>query len=384
MATRDFDVIVIGAGIAGASAAYELSASAKVAIAEAESQPGYHASGRSAAYFFESYGNTVVRALTRASRAFLLNPPPGFCGHPLMSPRNALFIARPDQVEALRELHAAVSARSRQVRLMRAEDALAMVPALRRDYLGGAMLEPGAMELDAHALLQGFLRGARSRGSVLLTGATVSALARVQGNWEAQVGKDTIRAPLVVNAAGAWASKVGEMAGASAVQIRPLKRTACILDPGPEFQVRGWPMVADVGEQFYFKPDAGLLLLSPADETPSEPCDAYPEEEDVALAVERLERATSIRVKTRITRQWAGLRSFAPDRSPVVGFDPLAEGFFWVAGQGGYGIQSAPAMGAAANSLLLGRGWPGELEAQGVLPADLSPERFFDSSPAAL
>lgn len=383
MATRDCDVIVIGAGIAGASAAYELSAKARVIIAEAESQPGYHATGRSAAYFFESYGNEVVRALTRASRAFLLRPPAGFCGHPLMSPRNALFIARPDQLEALRELHAAVSTRSRQVRLMRAEEALAMLPALRRDYLAGAMLEPGAMELDAHALLQGFLRGARSRGASLVTSSPVTALRRSQGNWEALVGADTLRAPLLVNAAGAWASTVAQMAGASAVQVRPLKRTACILDPGPDFQVRNWPMVADVGEQFYFKPDAGRLLLSPADETPSEPCDAYPEDEDVALAVERLERATHIRVTARIGRQWAGLRSFAADRSPVVGFDPLADGFFWLAGQGGYGLQSAPAMAMVASSLLLAEPWPEQLETQGIAPAQLSPERFELTRPAA-
>jgi len=373
---RPWDVIVIGAGIAGISAAFELSHRARVVLVETEAQPGYHATGRSAAYFFETYGNAAVRALTRASRQFLLAPPPGFCAYPLMAPRNALFVARPDQVQELRQLYAEVSSRSRQVRLMRAEEALAMLPALRRDYLGGAMVEPGAMELDAHALLQGFLRGARSRGASLLTGARVSALSRSAGAWEVQAGEHRLRAPLVVNAAGAWASAVGRLAGAAPVSIQPLKRTACILDPGPEFSVHGWPMVADVGEQFYFKPDAGMLLLSPADQTPSEPCDAYAEDEDVALAVERLERATHIRVATRITRQWAGLRSFAPDRTPVVGFDAQAEGFFWLAGQGGYGIQTAPAIAMAARALLLGEAWPEQLEREGVSAAELSPQRF--------
>ncbi|HVJ54575.1 MAG TPA: FAD-binding oxidoreductase [Aliidongia sp.] len=364
----DTDFAIIGAGMAGASLAYELAGRARTLLIEREAQPGYHTTGRSAALYSETYGNDVIRRLTSAGRPFFTAPPAGFAEHPLLTPLGCLFIARSDQQSSL----AAHMAGSDRIRLVEAAEALRMVPALRPDYVAAAAHEPDAMDIDVHGLHQGFLRGARARGAELLCDAGVEAVERRRGAWEITTKAGTIRAAVLVNAAGAWAEALGAMAGAKPIGLMPLRRTALIIDPPPGTDPHGWPMVIDAEETFYFKPDAGRLLASPCDETPSPPCDAQAEELDIAICIDRLQQAADLPVR-RVLRSWAGLRSFVADRTPVVGFDPDIEGFFWLAGQGGYGIQTAPALGRAAAALATGGSIPADMA---VAEAALAPGRL--------
>lgn len=373
MTTESFDILVIGAGIAGASVAAQLAPRARVAVIEREAHAGYHATGRSAALFSEIYGNAPVRALSRASREFLFAPPAGFADAPLTQPRGSLYIARDDQMEEL-EAFAALPDVAGSVRRVEVAEALRRSPLLRSDYVAGAVYEPGAVDIDVHGMHQGFLRRLRALGGRLVTNAALAALDRANGTWIAQTNAGTFAAPIIVDAAGAWADAVATLAGIAPAGIAPFRRTALIVDPPAFVDTAESPMTIDIGEAFYFKPDAGKLLLSPADETPSEPCDAMPDDLDVALAVDRIERATVLDVR-RVHRAWAGLRSFAPDRSPVVGFEPGVEGFFWLAGQGGYGMQTAPALSRLAAALVLGDAVPADLAAHGVIPADIAPRR---------
>lgn len=370
-----FDIVVIGAGIAGASAAAELSLTHRVVLVEREAFPGYHATGRSAALFSESYGNAAVRALSRASRDFFFSPPEGFCAQPLVKPRGALHIARADQRASL-ERFAAQADMAGSVRRVSRETALGLCPILRPESVAAAILEGDAADVDVDALHQGYLRRFRALGGTLVTDAGETRPARRGRLWHVETARETLRAPVLINAAGAWADKFAVAAGAMPLGIQPCRRTALLAELPPDVQAERWPMVIDIDETFYLKPDAGLLLVSPADETPVEPCDAQPEELDVAIAIDRVERATTLEVK-RLRKRWAGLRSFAPDRSPVIGFDGACKGFFWLAGQGGYGIQTAPAAARFAAQLV--RGETPELAAQE--PA-LSPSRF--ASRAAL
>ena len=368
---RESDVVVIGAGIAGASAAAELARRRSVTLLEAEEQPGYHATGRSAAVFAESYGNRVVRALTRASRAFLEAPGPGFAEHPLLLPRGLLFIARRDQLPHLGRLEREIGTTG-AVRRAEPAEALARVPILRREYLAAALVDETAMDVEVHALHQGYLNLLRAAGGELVTGARATSLERAGGGWTVRTSAGAFRAPLVVDAAGAWADEVGALAGALRIGLSPLRRTCLLVAAPPGVAVAGWPLVIDAEEAFYFKPDAGRILVSPADETPSPPCDARPADLDVAVAVERFTAACDVEV-SHVQRRWAGLRSFVAGRTPVVGFDPRAAGFFWLAGQGGYGIQTAPALARLAGALALGEPVPEDLAALGVTAADLSP-----------
>lgn len=346
------DFCIIGAGIAGASAAWHLAPHGEVVILERESQPGYHTTGRSAAVFFDSYGPPVVRRLTRASRAFLESPPGGFSESPLLSPCGALFVAREDQLERLDEHLRDVAATGQRIERIDAEALRARVPILRPGYAAAGASEPDAMNMDVHAIHQGYLRGARAGGARLWTDAEVTAIARREGEWVVSTRAGAVRAGAVVNAAGAWCDVIAGLAGVAPVGLVPKRRTAIHL-PAPEgVDIAGWPLVADIDEQFYFKADAGRLLCSPADETPMPPCDVQPEELDVAVLVDRLERATTLTVR-RIEHRWAGLRSFVPDKGLVIGEDPEAPGFHWLAGQGGYGIQTSPAAGRALASLLV-------------------------------
>jgi len=372
--TTAAEVIVIGAGIAGASAACELAARRRVLLLERERQPGYHTTGRSAALFTETYGNAVIRSLTRASRPFLIQPPPGFASAPLLSPRGALLVARSDQMEALRQTFATCSALLPDLVPCSGEDVRRRAPCFGRDQVAGGLLEPGAMDIDVHALHQGYLRLLRSRGGILRCDAEVRAAAHDGQRWRLQTSGGEFAAPIVVNAAGAWADEVGRLAGAAPIGLQPLRRTAITFDPPAGVAIADWPAVIDIDERWYFKPEAGRLLASPADETPSAPCDAQPEELDIAVLVDRLMRATRLRVP-RIHARWAGLRSFVADRTIVAGFDARAPGFFWLAGQGGYGIQTAPAVARAAAALVEGRPLPAELADLGVTAAALSPQR---------
>lgn len=369
------DVAVIGAGIAGASLAYELAGKASVLLLEAEDFPGYHTTGRSAALFSETYGNAVIRALTASSRGFFEAPPAGFAEHPLLGPRGCLFIAREDQLASLERQ----CRDTPQIRRISAEEVRRRVPVLRADYVVAGGYDETETDIDVHALHQGFLKGAKAKGARLVTGARVEAIERRNGAWQLVTQAGSFGAAVLVNAAGAWADEIGRLAGAAPIGLTPLRRTALLIDPPETCTVADWPMVIDVDEQFYFKPDAGRLMLSLADETPSPPCDAQPEELDIALCIDRVQRAADLPVR-RVMRAWAGLRSFVADRTPVVGFDPGVEDLFWLAGQGGYGIQTAPAMAALAASLCQGRGVPAALAARGIGEQLLSPARFASAA----
>lgn len=377
---RQFDFLIIGSGMAGASAAFELAASAKVLVAEREDQHGYHTTGRSAAIYAASYGNTVIRRITAASRAFFDAPPAGFADYPLLTPRGSLYLGAPGQEADVTAMAEAVSAIQVEMRLLDADDVRRRVPILKPEHVAAGVLEPGASDIDVHALHTGFLRGAQARGATLRLGADLVAVERQTGGWRARFADgESVWAGVVINAAGAWADVVARAAEASPIGLTPLRRTAMILDAPSNHDCAAWPALIDIGETFYFKPEAGRLLASPADETPSEPCDAYADDMDVAICVDRIQTVTDLPVR-RVLRSWAGLRTFAPDRSPVIGFDPDCEGFFWLAGQGGYGVQTAPAAGRLAASLALGRGLPGDLADRGVTEAELSPGRFGPSA----
>jgi D-arginine dehydrogenase len=367
------DIVVIGGGIAGVSLAAHLAEHATVRLLEMEPQPGYHATGRSAALFAESYGNEVIRALSRASRPFLFAPPPGFCAGALVRPRGALVFARAAQAHVL-EAFSATTGAGHPLEHLSAAQALQLCPILRPEELCGAIIDRGAADIDVHELLQGYLRLLRARGGTATMNAQVVRLERAHGAWSVSTRDERIRAAIVVNAAGPWAGELGRMAGAHEIGLEPRRRTALLVDP-PATGTERWPIVMDAGEQFYFKPEAGLLLLSPCDETPSAPCDAQPDDTDVAIAVDRVERATTLAVR-HVRRSWAGLRSFVKDRSPVAGYDPHAPGFFWLAALGGYGIQTAPALSALAAGLVLGRPIGAELPPFDLDPAVLAPARL--------
>ena len=373
MTTCDF--LIIGGGIAGASAAYELAAAGRVILLEREERPGYHSSGRSAAQFIETYGSASVRALTRASRPFYEAPPEGFAAQPLLSPRPVLYIAREDQRAALAAQVAEVEPQAAALEELDGAEAEALVPVLRPGYTAAALLEPESSDIDVHALHQGYLAAFKRRGGELAVKAEVMGLDRDDGVWRVEAGGEAYRAAVIVNAAGAWGDEVAALAGAAPVGLVPKRRTAVTFDPPAGLDPAPWPLVADVEEAFYFKPEAGRILASPADETPSPPCDAQPEELDVAIVMDRLEKATTLAPR-RLAHRWAGLRSFVADKSLVIGMDDRVEGFFWLLGQGGYGFQTAPAAARAAAGLLLEDALPEDIAAEGLTAAQLAPGRL--------
>jgi D-arginine dehydrogenase len=372
----DFDFLIIGSGIAGASAAAMLAGRAQVALFERESAHGYHTTGRSAALWSALYGNDPIRALTVGSRAFYDAPPPGFAEHPLLSPRGCLYFAAPDQLDRLDEIAAGAASLGIATRRIGVEGAVALCPVLIRERLAGALHELDAMDIDVNALHQGFLRQCRAAGGDVRTEAEIVALDRTADGWTARLaGGASVRAKVVVDAAGAWADEVAEMAGVARIGLAPLKRTAFLLDEPDGASAGGWPAMIEADEAFYFKPESGKILVSPCDETPSPPVDAWPDDLTIAECVERLQERADIPVR-RIVRSWAGLRSFVADRTPVIGYEPTAEGFFWLAGQGGYGVQTAPAAGRVAAALALGETLPADVTALGLRESQLSPARF--------
>jgi D-arginine dehydrogenase len=344
-------------------------------VLEREAQPGYHSTGRSAALFMESYGPEQVRALTRASLGFFGNPPQGFCDHALLSPRGAFMFAGPGQEALLAAHEASVRQTSSDVERLDAQAALAFLPVLRPEYVIGGVLEKDAADIDVDALLQGFLRGARRHGSQTVWDAQVTAMQRADGVWNVATTAGNYQAPVVVNAAGAWADELAALAGADPVGLVPKRRSAFIFAPPEGLATGHWPLFLDVEESFYVKPDAGMLLGSPANAEPTAPHDVQAEELDIAIAIDHIERMTTLRIR-RPSHVWAGLRSFVADGELVGGFDPKLPGFFWAAAQGGYGIQSAPAAGRYYASVLLGGGASAELSSFGFDPARISPARF--------
>ncbi|MCC2095964.1 MAG: FAD-binding oxidoreductase [Hyphomicrobiales bacterium] len=386
-----FDVAVIGAGIAGVSVAAELAAKTTVVVLERETQPAYHTSGRSAALFATNNGNPLVRALSVASEDFYRNPPDGFVEYPLLSPRGMLMIGRQDQEQALARFHAGSGKgagkgtgdnASKGSSLPRLDEAQTREksPLLRADYGARSVWDAAASDIDVHGLLQAYLKVFRRAGGILRTQSEVAALRREGNGWRIATGSGDIAARVVINAAGAWADEVATVAGLRPLGLQPMRRTALIVDPPDKASammppLRDWPMTIDVDEQFYLKPEAGMLLVSPAEETPMPPQDIQPDELDVAICIERIERAFDLNVR-HVKRKWAGLRTFTPDRAPVVGFEPGADGFFWLAGQGGYGYQTAPALSQTAACLVLRDPLPAAVAAAGVSAVDLSVERF--------
>jgi len=369
------DVLIIGAGIAAASLGYFLAPHAKVTLLERESQPGYHSTGRSAALFMASYGTDQVRALTLASRAFLDAPPPGFSDVPILSPRGALFAATPEQAELLDEHCALLARMSPLSRRLSRDETVAMVPVLRPELLLGGALEPDASDIDVHALHQGYLRGLRRRGGQLVCDAEVTHIERHGAEWVVMAGGREHRAALLVNAAGAWCDEVARLAGVAPIGLQPKRRSAFTFAPPAGMDATRWPSVVGADESWYIKPDAGVLLGSPANADQVPPHDVQPEELDIAIAIDRIETATTLQIRRPI-RTWAGLRSFVADGDLVGGFDAAVPGFFWVAAQGGYGIQTSAAMGQACAALLRGAALPTHLADHGLTPAMLSPARL--------
>jgi D-arginine dehydrogenase len=382
------DIIVVGAGIAGASVAARLAtAGRRVVLLEMEAQPGHHTTGRSAAVFAPSYGPAPIRALTRASEAFFTEPPAAFTNAALFSPRLIMMIARADQRESLSTLHEAVCA-SGDTEVIDGAALHKVNPLVKSSYAAAAMLDKAGQDIDVGALHQGFLTQFKRAAGELRTKAAVRAISRA-GDWMVDTAAGQFIAPLVVNAAGAWADELGAMAGAEPIGLVPKRRTAALVRVPQaataahgDSRIAELPITIDVDEQFYLKPDAGRLLVSPADETPSSPCDAQPEELDIALCVDRIETAFDLQID-RIENKWAGLRSFVKDKSPVAGFSAEAEGFYWLAGQGGYGIQTSPALSDFAAAQILRQPLPAYIVDQGLQADSLAPARLIDNDTAS-
>jgi D-arginine dehydrogenase len=369
------DFLIVGGGIAGASIGHWLARHGRVILLEREAQPGYHSTGRSAAIFAETYGTPQVRALTMASRSFFDAPPNGFAEHPLLCPRGALFVATIGQEEQLRAEWEALSGVSRNVQLLRPEIACAMVPVLRPEKVIGAIHDPDAADVDVHALHQGYLRGLRRHGGVVVCDTEVTALRPTGSGWLLGAGAQQYVAPIVVNAAGAWADKVAMLAGVPPIGLSPKRRAAFMFSAPGDLDTKRWPLTLGIAEDWYFKPESGMLLGSPANADPVEPHDVQAEEVDIATGIFRIEAMTTLRIH-RPTRTWAGLRSFVADGDLVGGFDPVAPGFFWVAAQGGYGIQTSPAMGESCAALACGGPIPPHVADFGLTVEMLSPARL--------
>lgn len=372
---RSYDVLVVGGGIAGASIAYELAADRSVCLLEAESTLASHTTGRSAATFIESLGSSQIRGLTKSSRAFYECPPDPFTA-PLLTPLPLLLTAGPEQAETLRSMHAQTSVLTPDVRIVDEGEARELNPLLRPGYPKLALLEPSAMEIDVHAVHQGYVRGFRQRNGVVRRSARLISAARNGGLWTlSDAAGESYQAPVLVNAAGAWADEVARVTGARPIGIRPLLRTIFIVDAPTGMDISDLPLTADVEETFYFKREGPRLLCSPADETPAPPSDARPDELAIASGLETINEVTTLAAR-HVRGSWAGLRSFAPDRHPVVGFDAQADGMFWFAGQGGFGIQTAPALARLGAALLRGTDVPDDLMTNGVLVAQMAATRF--------
>jgi D-arginine dehydrogenase len=364
------DILVIGGGIAGLSAAAALSKHARVTVLEAEEQVGYHSSGRSATMLHYALGDRLVRALTLASRPFFDDPPADFTDIPLGRRMAVLIHAREDEREALDRLETELS-HFVQLERLDAHGVHELCPLLRADALYGIADRDG-IRLDPHALLQGNLKQLRSRGGELRTGCRVAAIHRHGGAWTVTTDKnETFAAPILVNAAGSWADQVAALAGVRPIGLEPKRRTIITFDAPPGADLDHLPFAKTVSDELYFAPESGRLFASPMDEVPSDPCDAQPDEYEVALAAHRMEERTIVKVE-RIHSRWAGLRSFTSDKHPAAGFAPDAEDFFWLAGQGGFGLQTSPAMAAIVESLIVRAPWP----AADVAREQLLPDRF--------
>ena len=370
----DLDII-IGAGIAGASAAFELAEDHRVLLLEREAEAGYHSTGRSAALYTEIYGNAVIRKLAKLSLSFLASPPHGFSEFPLLTRRGGLFLARPDQEESLHNERACIKATGGEVEVLDESQLRSLFPALKRGYATAGLYDAQSLDIDVHGLHKGFLSAMQQKGGTLQTSCKVEALHLSKKGWRVQTEKGEFSCQILVNAAGAWAGEIGKQAGAKDIGLVPMRRTAFLFEPPADHEINSWPMVIDIDEKFYLKPDSGKFLGSPADQTPVRPQDARPQDWDIALAVGRMQAMLDFEIQ-RITHKWAGLRSFVADKTPVVGFDPQVKNFFWLAAQGGYGIKTSPALASCCGSLIRDGVLPEALQAVGLTEDLLSPKRL--------
>ena len=373
------DILIVGGGVAGLSLGAALSPHRRVTVLEAEEAIGHHSSGRSATFSHFGIGNEIVRGLTAASRAFFKQPPDGFSEAPLVRTATALFVATEAMRATLDKLEEVMRPHAPDIRRVDEAEMRALFPPLRTGpgAVVAGIVDFDGLRLDADALLQGYARSIRSNGGKVLTAARVAAVEAKAGTWSVvtETG-ERHAAPILVNAAGAWADGLAGMANVAPLGLRPLRRTIIIVDPPEGADATRWPFVKTAVDDFYILPEGGRLAASPVDEVPDDPCDAQPEDYDIALAAWKVEEYTTLSVP-RVQHRWAGLRTFASDRTPVAGFDPIAPGFFWLAGQGGFGLQTAPAMAEAAASLILSTSWPEQLAALGISPHDLGPERLI-------
>jgi D-arginine dehydrogenase len=368
------DFLVIGGGIAGYSAAYELSNCGSVIVLEAENAPGYHSTGRSAAVLSENYGPAIWSRLVTASRSFLEKPPEGFSEAPLITPRGALFLASGSEGPQLRRHADDLAERGVKTEVMAPNDALRLCPVIRPEKFALALYEPDCLDIDTHALMSGYGRGIRRRGGVLVTNSRVERISREGVGWRLSTGSEEFVGGVVVNAAGGWVQEIARKAGFSYRNVVPFRRTAVTFDPPAGNDIKVWPMTFDVAETFYFKPEAGRIMVSPVDMAPSEPCDAQADELETAIAIDRIHTFTTMQVKT-ISHKWGGLRTFAPDHEPVIGPDPEAENFIWLAGQGGNGVMASQGAARLAASFAVRAAIPSDIASLGVAASDVSPAR---------
>jgi D-arginine dehydrogenase len=376
--SNSFDIAVIGGGISGVSVAARLAVDSRVVVLEAEDHLGTHATGRSAALLVESYGTPGMRRLTTLSRSFFEDPPAGFSEAPLSRRRAGIVYASEADVSRLREEFASAMQYA-HVEWLNADEALKLCPLMKLGVCAAAFVEPNALDLDANALLQGFARQVRRKGSEILTTAPVKRAERQSQGWLVEAGEHRITCGVIVNASGAWGDEIAALCGVARRGLQPMRRTAATIGVPNELSVllSTHPFVAPVDNTYYFKPDAGAIMVSLSEEAPSEPCAAYADDIDVATALERFHEATVV-PRARPIATWAGLRTFAPDRLPVVGYDePAFPGFFWYVGQGGIGIQTSPAHSALAAKLILGRALdPVEAE----IAASFRADRFMSAA----
>ena len=367
------DFAVIGGGIAGVSAAAHLSSHGSVTLFEMETSLAYHTSGRSAAMLVENYGSAGARPLVKAARPFLEHPPEGSVDGPLLAPRPVMWVSPKQGASRLQaiadkgRLHGADSV------MLSADEVMERMPLIDPKWVGGGLLEPSGADIDVAALHQAYVRVARSNDVEILPDTPVTSIDRSGSGWKLTAGDHSMVVGALVNASGAWGDQVAEMAGVEPLGLQPMRRTAFMV-PG-NIEHAHLPMVVDVDENWYLKPDGVQHLCSLAEEVPSEPMDVKPRMEDVALAIERINEATTIDIRT-VNSQWCGLRTFSPDRDLVIGDDPTAPGFFWLVGQGGIGIQTSPAYGSLLASLVTETALSPALRDAGVDQERTSPARF--------
>jgi D-arginine dehydrogenase len=375
MSTIFADFLVLGAGMAGASVGYWLAPHGKTLLLERESQPGYHSTGRSAAMLIDSYGSAQVRALTLASKSFFERPPAGFSDAPLITPRPVLMVAKPGEDALLEEHFGIVRSVTSLAQRLNVGETCELVPVLRPDRLMGAVLDPAAADIDVHALHQGFLRGIRRAEGQVICDQEALAISREGDHWRVTTANMTCCCKVLINAAGAWCDQVARIAGVGPIGLIPKRRSAFLFKTPAELDVQSWPMFGTLDETWYLKPSSGGLFGSPANADPVEPHDVQPEELDIALAIHHIQAMTTLDIR-RPTSTWAGLRSFVADGDLVGGYDAAAANFFWVAGQGGYGIQTAPAMGQSCAALIRACEIPAAIAAFGIHQSALSPSRL--------